>query len=529
MDDLAGVGLGGRIVRGPRGLRTLLERLGPTYIKIGQFLALRPDLIPQEYCDELLGLTDRVHSFAWPQAREILTQELARDPLEVFTHINTVPHGAGALAQTHLARLKSGDEVVIKILRPGIREQVERDLSRLQVLARLLAISGADLIVSPAELVRELRTWLRQEVDLTRELDNLTRLRELAGEKSRDRFPRPYPQWSGPSVLVQEYLEGVPLSDLLAVIRSDREEDRRRVEQLGVDGNHLARSLFHSCLTQIFEYRFFHADLHPGNLLVLPDNRIGFVDFGLCDHLDMKVREGQTRYFAAVFGGDSDEIFNAAMEVLEPGDETDIEAFRREFFEETSVWTARGKEAFKAAKAGGRSPTGQWLVRILRSARRHRLHVPPRILSMYRAILTAESVASRLGDQFDARQVGRDFFAALQIREGLRPMSPEEVQSMALNMVAFMKKSPAQVQQLLTELAEGRFNVNTTVHDSSKKNLMSNRRTRLIASSILALGVAVLLSRQEFPSIFGISLSYPLSAALAGMYLWIFFQWNRLK
>src|ERR1051325_9766917 len=154
-----------RLVGGPVGLRRLLERLGPTFIKIGQFLALRPDLITKEYSDELLKLLDDVEPFPWEEARAIIEQDLG-DPATLFRSINPRATAAGSVAQIHIAELPEGKRVAVKVLRPGITERVRVDLRRARVLARLLRLAHVDLIASPNEVVKELESWLFRELDL---------------------------------------------------------------------------------------------------------------------------------------------------------------------------------------------------------------------------------------------------------------------------------------------------------------------------------------------------------------------------
>ncbi|HEX8054619.1 MAG TPA: AarF/UbiB family protein, partial [Thermoleophilaceae bacterium] len=208
---------------GPERLRELLERLGPTFVKVGQYLALRPDLIPQEYCDELLRLLDRVPPFPWEEARAIIEDELGEIG-HAFAEIDAKPLAAGSLSQAHRARLHGGGEVVVKVQRPGVREAVRRDLGRARTIARVLELARVPLVVEPRELVTELRAWMLQELDLERELANMQKLRELAADSEIMRIPRAYPDLSGKRVLTAEYIHGMPLSTLLGSLRTGRED-----------------------------------------------------------------------------------------------------------------------------------------------------------------------------------------------------------------------------------------------------------------------------------------------------------------
>jgi ubiquinone biosynthesis protein len=521
-----------RIIGGPKDLRLLLERLGPTFIKIGQFLALRPDILPQEYCDELMLLLDRVPSFSWAEARKILEAELGSDLSQFFSYIDHEPVAAGSLAQTHFAQLCDGREVALKIQRPHIRTRVQRDLRRARLLVRLLEVSNIKLIISPREVLEEVSDWMMQELDFTLELSNMARLYATTRESPNELVPRPYHHLSTGKVLTAEYLRGMRFTTLLDKVRGGP-EGIDELRDKGIDPEVLAENLLSACLTQIFRYQFFHADLHPGNLIALPGNVIGFVDFGLCDELDPLVRERQMRYLQAVYSDNLELMFKALVEILIPSDDTDLEAFRRDFFEATGVWQQRSKQELMESEAGyarqGRSPTGEWMVSVMRAARQNGLQVPPRILSMYRALLTAESVANRLDPNLDLGRVGQEFFQVMQVQEVLRSLEPKAVQAFLLNLFNLIRDSPGQLQQIMEDLANGRFVVNVNTTESPRLLRIANRRTKLIVTAILTVGVAFLLGNPTLPSVAGINVSWLLGFALALLYVWLLIQWFRLR
>jgi ubiquinone biosynthesis protein len=520
----------GRAVGGPAGFRELLQRLGPTFVKMGQFLALRPDLVPQEYCDELMKLLDRVPPFPWPEAKLILKEDLGIDHEDLFAYVNPRPVAAGSLAQVHFARLKDGSEVALKIQRPNIRDRVLKDLRRARLIAQLLDLSGVTLIASPREIVQELGQWMMQEIDFRNEMENMARLRQVNAGMPGQRIPRSYPELSSARVLTAEYLRGVSMSEILKALQSGTPEAEGRVKALGVDRDELAANLFSAALTQIFRFKFFHGDLHPGNLLVLPGNVIGFVDFGLCGQLDETVREKQFRYMAAVYADDRERMFDALLEILVPSEKTDIEAFRSEFYERTSAWRiSRQSASYRSGKArGDRSATGTYLIDIMRSARRHELRVPARVLQMYRTLLTAEAVASQLRDRVDLGAVAKRFFANLQIEEMIHTLEPKNLQPILLNLFTLVRDSPGQFQQVLSNLAGGRLNFNVEVSEAHRESSARNQRSRLVVAAIISVGVSILLSSTALPMLLGISLRWTLFAILIFIYVYIMVQWRRL-
>ncbi len=514
-----------RAVGGPVGFRRLLERLGPTFIKFGQFLALRPDIIPQEYADELMSLLDRVEPFPWADARSILQQELG-DLTQFFSSIDPEPLAAGSLAQVHAATTMDGSRVAIKILRPEIRERVLKDLRRVRLLARLLAWSHVEFVASTSEVVEELRTWLMQELDLTRELDNLRRLGELTKLSPTERVPRAYPRLSTARVLTTELLHGIPISEVLAYAR----EDPSRLQLLNLDADQLAANILQSTLRQIFEYRFFHADVHPGNLIALPGNVIGYVDFGLCASLDENVRAKQAQYLESVYNLDTERMFHALMELLVATPDADPEGLRRDFSAESSLWLGQAQDAGRGAGSSERrSPISHWLIGVLRAVSRNRFRVPTSLLAIYRTLLTSETIAYRLGSPVSLRQLGRSFFVSLQIRDAVGTLQAGNLKSVAISVLTLLRDAPGQLDQIASELSEGTFVVQTNVRMHPSLARTRDQRVRLVVTAIACVGIAFLLGEPTLAPSASPVFGRTLGLLLAFLYVYIFIQWRRLR
>ena len=493
-------------------------------MKIGQFLALRPDLLPQAYCDELMRLLDRATPFPWAEAERLLRAELG-DALDMeFASIDPVPVAAGSLAQVHLGSLLDGTKVAVKILRPGIADQIARDLRRARHLARLLDLSRMRLVIAPQEVVEEIGGWLSQEIDLAHELSNLNRLRELTRVSPIQRVPRPYPALSTPRVLTAGYMGGLRFSELLAGHTPGLDT---RLRELDIDTAVLATNLLEATLVQIFEYKFFHADLHPGNLIALPDGVIGYIDFGLCDRLAETVRQRQLQYLTAIYERDVGAMFRALTRVLIPTDETDMEAFRADFFAVAMAYLARADDGTKA-EPGERSPIAEWMVRVVQSARRHRLRIPPNILTMYRSLLTAETVARRLNEHANLRRVA-EFFERLRLADALESLHPEQLKPMMYDLLTLCREAPRQLQQVLADAAEGRLAAMIETSESALTRRNRNRRTKFIVTAVLSVGLSVSLSRPGSLVMFGVSLAGPLATLLVLVYASLWWQWRRLR
>jgi ubiquinone biosynthesis protein len=513
------------VARTPQALRERLERLGPTFVKIGQYLALRPDLVPNEYSLELMRLFDQAPPFAWQDAQRIIGEDLPAPSLEIFSHIEPVPIAAASLAQVHAARLKDGTEVAVKIQRPNIREQIFRDFRRARLIARLMNLTGVEPTVTSREFVREVNDWLLQELDFKHELANITRLHRRLADLPINKVPRPYPEYSGSRVLTMERLHGVRVSGVLEAVRRDRTAALADLESQGIDGRTFATNLLTSVLHQIFEVRFFHADLHPGNLLILPGDVVGFVDFGLCDELDDVVRRQQSRYLSAILEQDIAGMFRAASTMLVPTDRTDIEAFQNDFHAEMAEWTGVSASQ-KTGSDGDRSPIGRAMVGVMRAARNNGYQIPVRILSLYRALLGAETVASQLAPEVSLRLVGRAFFRERQLDDVRTSLEPEAVARLLLSLHHLANRSPMQLANILTDVADQRFFLNVNVSERARVTRLQNQRIRLLATSILSVGVASLLAA-PLPN--EAVLRPVMWIVLALVYLVLLVQWRQLK
>lgn len=521
-----------RHILGPRQFRELLQRLGPISVKIGQYLALRPDLLPAEYCSELLDLSDRVPPFAWSEAREIIIADLGEDPKNVFKFIEPTPSASGSIAQVHIAQLHDGTLVAVKVQRPHLRTTVTKDLRRLRKFARLIQWTGFSLIAGPREILDELTIWLNQEMDFARELANLQRLYDLAHDDAEQRMPRPYPEFSGARVLTEEFLHGMLVTELL---RTTGPAAKGAEAVATIDRDQLAGNLFRAVLKQMFQYQFFHIDLHPGNLVAIGDGSIGFVDFGLCAELDDRVRQHQLRYLSAVYEGDVNQMFDAMKDILIAGERTDMEAFRRDFLVESERWLAtRHTPRVQAdldpqdSASSDYSPWGQYMIGVMKAARRRGLSVPPRILAIYRALLTAETVSRQLSSKVDLPLIAKAFFRQLETNDLFRRLDPDSIQLTLIDALKLLQESPRQLNQVLSGLSDGTYAFQVEVLEATRTKKAQDRRARLIVTSILTVGIAFLLAgtrlREMTPSL----LAKGLIAALVLLYVSVLAQWRKL-
>jgi ubiquinone biosynthesis protein len=505
----------------PAGLRETLERLGPVFIKIGQFLAMRPDLIPQEYCDALLALADDVSPFPSVEVRQIIIDDLGGCLEDHFAWFNPQPVAAGSLAQVHRARTVDGEDVAVKVQRPHIHEAMAQGLRRTRLIGSAMKAAGLLDAISLKDVLAEISLWMDDELNFKLELQNLTRLYKLSDEGREMRVPRPYPFLSSARLVVAEFIDGTPLSSLLRVPVDDRGAE---LDRLGLDGEALAEDLIQSVLTQIFRYKLFHADTHPGNLIAMQGSEIGFVDFGLVDSLDPTFQKGMLRYLSAVYDNDIDGMARGLRELLIPLDGADFETFQRDFSTESRLWLRNRGRTIERSESE-RSPVANYMISVLRAARKNRFRVPVGILSMYRSLLTAESVATQIGASADLRSVGRTFFSNLQFESTLQLLSVEQLQPLLVQWITLFREGPGHLQQILSDLADDQFVLRVLPIDSSDSRIQAAVRAKLITLAILALVLSVLL----LAAVNDRKVQACLLAAIFAVFIRIVLLWRRLK
>lgn len=509
---------------GPERLTKFLTTLGPTFIKVGQFLALRPDIMPEEYCEALLRLTDQVAPTPWAEIREILRQELGADPERKFAHISEQSHAAGSLAQVHRATTHEGIRVAVKVQRPNLDQQVKTDLKRLRWLVQFVKASGINPLISPQEFTEELERWLAQELDFSQELRNTIRMYELLRDQPEVRVPRCFPELSSKRVLTTEFLDGILFSELIRLVQR---EEFELIDDMGFSRELLAERLIESALHQIFELRQFHADLHPGNIIAMAGNVIGLVDFGLTDLLDPVIEEQQVAYLRAIYDNDVSQMYRSVSQIFLPGRNTDMEAFRREFFSETSRWL--GRIHVEEQDHGSRSPLAGYMIALMRLARVHDMQIPISGLSMYRTLLTSESVAHYLRGKADLRSVGARFFTQLQVKSLMESWGPDQVRMWLVDLHQLAHTGPGILQRFLTDLADGRFSLNVRSVTPSSEKRQASRRVRLITLAILSTSISLLLFlASQHAELLGRGATTLLWGCLLGIYVWIALLWRRL-
>lgn len=367
----------------PRGerLRLALESLGPIFVKFGQMLSTRRDLIPADIADELARLQDRVPPFPSVEAEAVLRRAYGRPATAVFAQFDATPVASASVAQVHRARLGSGEACAVKILRPGIRRVIDHDLELLMAGAALIETLWSDgRRLKPREVVREFAKHLDDELDLIREAANCSQLRRNFEASPLLAVPEVYWDYCTHEVMVMRWMDGIPISRV--------EELKRR----GVDLKRLARAGVEIFFTQVFRDGFFHADMHPGNILVEDSGRYVALDFGIMGTLNDSDKNYLAQNFLAFFRRDYKRVAAAHLEAgwVPPATRADeFEAAIRAVCE--PVFDRPLKEiAF-----------GRVLLRLFQTSRRFGMEIQPQLVMLQKTLINIEGLGRELDPDLD--------------------------------------------------------------------------------------------------------------------------------
>jgi ubiquinone biosynthesis protein len=449
-----------------RSVRLALEDGGVTFVKLGRVMSTRRDLLPAEFISELSRLQDDAAAVPWPGIEQVLRSELGAEVGELFASFDREPLAAASIAQVHAATLQSGDRVVVKVRRPDISQIVERDLDIAgRLAARLERSTSWGRAVGAAGLAQGFAIALREELDLRIEERNMTSVAAASGISASSviRVPVPYPLLCTEQVLVMERLDGRPL----AAIDTGTPADVRAA---------LARSLLDCLLREVMLEGTFHADPHPGNVLLLADGRLGLLDFGSVGRIDTGLRSALQRLLLAVDRGDPAGLADALLEVVERPE--DLDGLRLE----------RMLGRFLARHTGaGITPDVRMFTDLFRIISDHGLTVPPEIAAVFRALATMEGTLTQLAPGFDIVAEARRF-AAGQFGEQL---SPDVLRKTAINeltaLLPVLRRLPRRLDRIGGALETGRLSVNVRVlADAADRRYFTGMLHQVILTALAA-------------------------------------------
>ncbi len=365
----------------PCHFRQALEELGPTFVKLGQVLSTRPDLLPPAYILELAKLRDAVPPVPWPEIRQVLETELSAPPETVFRTISPEPMAAASLGQVHAATLRDGTSVVVKVQRPHIVPTIETDLEILADVARYAARhTPLGRIYHLEEVAEEFAETLHNELDYRREARNADRFRTNFAGHSYLYIPRIYWDYTSARVMVMERIQGINLDNVAAL------------DAAGHDRHRLATNASRATIKEVLEDGFFHADPHPGNLLVLENGAIGVLDFGMVGHISRQDRLNLARLYAVVVRLDAEGMVEELIRLGAASADIDRPALTREVQRFLNHYYALPLREIRA---------GEVLNEVLPIAFKYHLHLPTNLWLLAKTLTMTEGVGVKLDPDFD--------------------------------------------------------------------------------------------------------------------------------
>lgn len=456
--------------------------MGATFVKLGQVLSSRPDLLPPAYLDALSRLQDRVEPFSGEQAESIVEEELEVRLSQAFRTFERQPIAAASLGQVHRAVLRDGREVAVKVQRPGLHDSVQHDLEALEDLADAVDHhTEAGRRYAFGEMLDQFRGMLLRELDYRLEAANLRALAENLEDRSEIVVPRPVEDYTTSRVLTMEYVRGTKVSELPPVARTE------------LDTSPLAESLMQAYLDQVLVHGFFHADPHPGNVFLTEEGRLALIDLGMVHSVDPVMRRQLLKILLAVSDNRGREAADHAMHMAARLRDADARGYRR------AVADVVGR--FVQAP-GADLQVGRVLMEVARLSAEHGFRPPPELTVLGKTLLHLDEVARILDPDLDPNGVVRRYADELLRRHVLQAVTPESVLSAALEAGELVERLPGRLNAILDALADNRFRVTVDAFDEelltgSLKNI-ANRITAGLVLAALILGAALLM-RVETP------------------------------
>ncbi|HSD16762.1 MAG TPA: AarF/UbiB family protein [Thermomonas sp.] len=471
-----------------------LEGLGPTFIKIGQALSTRPDMVAPDYAIALERIQDNVAPIPFEQVQAAVETALGVKLATVYPQFDPVPIGSASLAQVHRARLRDGRQVAVKVQRPGIADGIRADLDALARIADK-ADRWTDLgrRTHFADWVHEFRKTLLSELDYETEADNLLRFGKHFDRYPELFVPQPISDLTTPTILTMELVEGVKATDVSGL---------RRTEQ---DLGKLASTVMRGYLDQVFIHGQIHADPHPGNVLVANDGRVALLDLGMVAHIPPRRRERLLKLLFAAVDGRGEEVANEVIGMATRLENFDEERYVREVGQKVARYAAPGRH--------GQSE-GRLVLDLTLLGSACGLRTPPELSLLGKTLLNLEAVSTALDPQLDAKSVVEDHLDHVMRERLKQSLSPTNFASEVMELQGLVRESPRKISDILSLLAENKLQVRMTGLEESRlmENLqkIANRISAGLVTAALIMASSMLMRAEGGPRLFG----YPALAAV---------------
>ncbi|MEP6602579.1 MAG: AarF/UbiB family protein [Spartobacteria bacterium] len=485
-----------------------LEKLGPTFIKLGQLLSTRVELMPRAYIEALTRLQDKVEPFAFEEVEKIVSSELGVRISKAFTQFETTPTASASLGQVHKAQLRDGRAVAVKVQRPAIREAVVDDLDALSEIAEFLDLrTEFGKRYEFCQMLDQFRKSLLRELDYRQEAQNLTTFREQLKTFERIIVPAPIPDYCTSRVLTMEYVSGKKITEMSPLARME------------FDGAALAEDLFRAYLEQILVHGFFHADPHPGNVFLTDDYRVALLDLGMVGRIMPRLQEDLLQLLLAISEGHGEEAAQIAIKIGE----------RKDYFDEKN-FTRKISEIVAAQKTAtvAQMQVGRIVLEVTQAAGESGIRVPPELTLLGKTLLNLDQVGRALEPEFDPNASIRRNAAQILQQRLVKSLSPGNLFSGVLELKDLVQRLPARVNKFLDALSNNEFKIQVDAIDEHKLMVgfqkVANRITVGLIVASLIIGAAMMMRVETTFRIWGypgLAILLFLAAASCGVVLLI--------
>lgn len=488
-------------------IRLAMQDLGAAFVKLGQMLSMRPDLIGVELAEELQNLQDNVSPFSYNKARVIIERELRRHPEDIFASFDEKPIAAASISQVHKAFLKNGEAVVVKVQRPDIDEIVFTDLEILQDLMRTAQrhveeLKNYDLV----GIATEIQNAMKKELDFILEAQNISRFKKLYAADVY--VPEVYWDYTTEKVLTMEYVEGIKVSNINELIAA------------GIKPQIVVEKCIKTMFKQIYQYGYFHADPHSGNIFVNSRGDIIFLDFGIMGRLTEMQRRNLVKAFLAVSERDVDKLVNIFGQLSILSDESDIKLVKRRISELIDRYYDLPLHQIKAKRV---------ITDVFNEIKHLKLCFPSDFVLMAKAIASLEGLALSLDPSFHIEKISPVFFREV-IKEQIQPKAGyREIKKFFLEIFELIEQMPSSIQLLLDKVMKGQFAI--SIEHLKLQELIteidraSNRISFGLIVAALIVGSSLLVQSSLGPKIFSFPVIGLIGYLLAGLLgLWLIFN-----
>lgn len=487
-------------------MRLAFEELGPTFIKLGQLLSTRPDLIPRTFADEFATLQDQVPSESAAVIEAQIVQELGHSVSKLFAWFDPESLAAASIAQVHRARLVSGEEVVVKVRRPSIVATVETDIDILSYMASWAERHiPASTIYDPVGVVREFARTIRREMDLGREGRTIQRFQRSFSGDATMLFPTVYPELTTSGVLTMTYIRGIKISDLAALDAAGL--DRRLIARRGAD----------SFLRQVVEFGYFHGDPHPGNVVILPGNVICLFDYGMVGRLEGETRHLILQVLGAVLERSPDKLIDALDEAGGLTGELSRRALARDLAEYIDSYCDIPLREI---------PVGRLLTEFVDLITLYQIRLEPDLMLLAKALVSIEGTGRQLDPDFDMMSQMRPFIETAFKEQSSPGTAAKDLRSYLLSILHLGRNLPRDLKEIITRFNRGTIKIDLE-HRGLDRLIMeldkaSNRVSSSLIITALLVGSAIIVHADKGPKLYGFPLFAFFGYTAAGVLgLWL--------